>query len=259
MVDWRGLNDELDRWGEAGLGASLWWRDDDAAGPSPSLDRLLSLHRRTGAPLALAVIPARAEAATAERVAGEAAIDALQHGYAHTNHAPPDARKAELADRRETAGMVAELRDGWRRIERLFGDRALAVLVPPWNRIAAALVAHLGAAGYVGLSTYGARNGTHAACGVVQVNTHIDIIDWRGSRGFVGDDAALGMAIAHLAARRAGAADRDEPTGLLTHHLVHDAAAWRFVDTFIAATRGHAAARWIGAREAFHPSAGAAP
>ena len=32
--------------------------------------------------------------------------------------------------------------------------------------------------------------------------------------------------------------------GLLTHHLVHDEAAWIFLDAFFAATARHPACRW---------------
>ena len=51
--------------------------------------------------------------------------------------------------------------------------------------------------------------------------------------------------------RRTGEMDDAEPTGLLSHHLVHDEAAWRFIDDYIEATKSHPAARWISAREAF--------
>ena len=87
----------------------------------------------------------------------------------------------------------------------------------------------------------------------------LDWLDWRGGRGFVGETAALGLAVGHLAARRAAAGNGvgdeagggDEPTGLLSHHLVHDAAAWDFIEAFIAATAAHPAARWLDAAEAF--------
>jgi hypothetical protein len=45
------------------------------------------------------------------------------------------------------------------------------------------------------------------------------------------------------------------PTGLLTHHLVFDAAAWRFVAELLARTRRHPAARWVGVAEAVRPQA----
>ncbi len=251
MADWKALADELDRWAGDGRTATLWWRDDDATRPSAALDRLLELRAGAGAPLSLAVIAATAGRAAAERIAADAEIDVLQHGYAHRNHAPPGERKSELGPERPADAALDELCRGRRRLAGLFGGRALDVLVPPWNRIADELVGRLPGAGFTGLSAYGPRRGARAAPGLRQINTHIDIIDWRGTRGFVGDEAALSLALGHLRARRAGAADGDEPTGLLSHHLVHDEAAWRFVGAFLEATMAHPGARWVRARDAF--------
>ena len=68
MSTWQDLADEAARWQEAGRTADLWWRDDDAADAGPELDRLLAIQRDTGAPLALAVVPARATPALADRL-----------------------------------------------------------------------------------------------------------------------------------------------------------------------------------------------
>jgi hypothetical protein len=61
---------------------------------------------------------------------------------------------------------------------------------------------------------------------------------------------ALRAAVTHLAARRDGSADRAEPTGWLTHHAVHDAAAWQFLETLFQRTHKHGV-RWIDPRELF--------
>jgi hypothetical protein len=42
-----------------------------------------------------------------------------------------------------------------------------------------------------------------------------------------------------------------EPTGLLTHHAVHDEATWVFIETFFAQTAGHGRAVWRKAPELF--------
>jgi hypothetical protein len=54
-----------------------------------------------------------------------------------------------------------------------------------------------------------------------------------------------------LRLRRLGQADRTEPTGLMTHHLAHDRAAWDFIARFLDETKGHPAGRWIGSGTAF--------
>lgn len=226
----------------------MWWRDDDAVRPTPALDRLLAL--AAGLPLALAVIPEQATGALAERLAKSPELHVLQHGWRHANHAPPDEKKAELGAHRPVLAMLDELVAGRQRLLLLFGARARAVLTPPWNRMAAALVPLLHGAGYGGLSMAGARSAAEPSPGLRQVNTHADLVAWRSGR-FLGTAAALGLIVSHLAARRMGTVDADEPTGLLTHHLVMDEAGADFVAQLVAVTRRHQAARWLDAAEAF--------
>jgi hypothetical protein len=255
VTDWSDFIAELDRWAAAGLPATFWWRDDDAVDASPALERLLALAAGHGAPVALAVIPAEARSALAARLAphraGARAVRVVQHGFAHRNHAAPGRPKTELGADRPTGQVLGELTRGALALDRLFGTAWLRVLVPPHNRIAAALAAALPQAGYVGLSTFGHK--TRAVPGLAWINTHIDIMNWTTTRGFIGEDAALGAAVGELARRRdpAGAAVRDRPTGLLTHHLVHDEAAWRFLDRFLGALATHPAARVVDPRAVF--------
>ncbi len=251
MSNWRALADELDRWAGEGRVATLWWRDDDAARLVPKLERLFALRLHAGVPLAMAAIPATIAEETVAAFESADQIEVLQHGYTHRNHAPLGERKSELGTGRPTAMALAELTAGRRRLGALFGARVLDVLVPPWNRISVALVNRLGAIGFSGISAYGPRTCVRPAPGLRQVNTHVDIIDWHATRGFIGDGEALAMAVGHLRARRANAADGDEPTGLLSHHRVHDEAAWAFVATFLEATAAHPGARWVSAGEAF--------
>lgn len=247
MPAWRAFRDELDRFTEAGREARFWWRDDDAGAATPALERLIGLRRTLGVPLAVAVVPARLEPAAAHLVA-EDGIEVLQHGFDHANHAGPGDKKIELGGACRPARALDLLKQG---LARLAGrTRVLPVLVPPWNRIAEALVGRLSGAGYRGLSRFGPRARPELA-GLALVNAHIDVIDWHGHRGHVGDETALGVAVAHLGACRAGQRDADEPVGLMTHHAAHDEASWRFVERFAALVGEHPRARWISASEAF--------
>jgi hypothetical protein len=228
---WPDVADELARWREAGLSARLWWRDDDAADDEPALDRLFSLRREVQVPLALAVVPARATPALAACLAGEPEVDLLQHGYAHTNHAgPAEKNKCELGLQRPAMQVLGELATGWLALERLFGKRPLAVLVPPWNRIAPALLPALPEIGFAGLSTFANRPSAEPVKGLRQVNTHVDLVDWRGGRGFVGEQAGLAALVKALANSRA--AGTAEPIGILSHHLAMDEGAWDFLRSF---------------------------
>ena len=234
MTSWQALSDEAARWRDAGRTADLWWRDDDAADVDPALDRLLAIQRDTAAPLALAVVPARATAALAQRLAGEPGIDVLQHGYAHLNHAAPPDKKIELGLQRPAMIVLGELGTGWMALERLFAAQALPVMVPPWNRIADILVPTLPEIGYRGLSTFGPRKRAQPVRGFLQVNTHIDLIDWKGGGGFVGEDAALAALVEALGRSRRG---DGEPIGLLSHHLAMDGRAWDFLRSALEATK----------------------
>lgn len=250
---WSALTRELGAWARAGRMATFWWRDDDAVAVTPELRRLLDLAGRHGAPVALAVIPRPAEAGLFATLARYKGVRVLQHGYDHANHAPAGAKKSELGCERPAAKVLAELAEGRALLRKATGGLLLDVLAPPWNRIDPAVAAGLPGLGFIGLSSANPRQASRDAAGLLRANTHVDPVDWHGGRGFLGDDAALGAALKHLVARRLGKADPDEPTGLLTHHLVQNAACWRFVDRFLTATARHPAARWLDAAQVFGP------
>ena len=248
VADWAALDAELDRWQAAGRVASLWWRDDDAAEPTRALDTLLAIRARLGLPIALAVIPARARPSLAERLARERDVTVWQHGWAHMNHAPVGAPKAELGPDRPAAYVLGELARGWLALDRIFGAAGwMKGLVPPHNRIAPALAAALPGAGYVGLS---AGLAPRPAGARRIVNAHVDIMDW-GTRRFAGEGPALGALVASLAGHRTGGADADEPVGFLTHHLAHDDGAWRFTEAALARLAAHRAVRFADPRTLF--------
>jgi hypothetical protein len=249
-MSWRELEEELARWRADGRVADFWWRDDDATVPSPALEQLLKLSKRSAVPLALAVVPLDAAPELFQGL--EASV--LMHGTDHRNRAAPGEKKTEFAAAEPEAEAIARLAAARERLARQAGASFLPVLAPPWNRFKRALAARLPAAGLHGLSAYGPRTAAEAAPGIRQVNTHIDIIDWRGTRGFAGEDAALRAAVKHLAARRSGAADGAEPTGWLTHHALHDGAVQAFLERLFERTRS-LGARWLDAVALFpsHP------
>ncbi|WP_051341355.1 polysaccharide deacetylase family protein [Azospirillum halopraeferens] len=240
---WSVLRAELDCWAAERRAVTFWWRDDDAVSVTPALEQLRDLARSAGVPVALAVIPAAAEPELAAFLEDWPEAAAIQHGWAHTNHAGPAEKKCELGTARPADAVLGELAAGRRRMEALFGGRFLPVLTPPWNRIAPAVAERLAETGLRALSTFAPRRGAYGR--LTQVNTHVDPVDWRRGGGFAGDAAALAAAVAHLGARRIGTADPDEPTGLLTHHRTMDAATRDFVARFVAETAAHPAGRWL--------------
>src|SRR5204862_7665831 len=60
--DWSAVDNLLSRTTDEGRAVAFWWRDDDAIGHTPALDRLLALAQRFGVSVAVAAVPARLEA-----------------------------------------------------------------------------------------------------------------------------------------------------------------------------------------------------
>jgi len=251
MCGWQRLQQSLDRWGEAGRIATLWWRDDDATTMTPALRELLDAGASYGVPVALAVIPATAQEALAEALVGEAEVSVLQHGYAHRNYAPPAEKRQELGPHRPSPVMLEELKAGFKRLRQGFAGWLEPVLVPPWNRMDAGVLAGLADIGFRGVSAFGPRRCGLAGQNLRRANCHVDIIAWRAGRQFAGESHCLERLTCHLDRRLQGGADAAEVTGLLTHHLVHDGACWRFLHDLLVLTGGHPAARWLPVSKVF--------
>ncbi len=226
--DWTPLKRELEAWRDARLTLPLWWRDDDAIAPTEPLGRLVALSDRLRLPVHLAVIPARAEPALATALSVHPGLIPVVHGWAHRSHAPEGEKKAEFGAHRPLPEIEAEVRAGFDRLRDLFKDNLRPMFVPPWNRIAPKVETRLPALGFSMLSTFTPRKTPEAALGLARVNTHLDPIDWRGSRSLVEPGQLIAQVARQLADRRAGRADNAEPYGILTHHLVHDTAIWDF-------------------------------
>ncbi|QJF52564.1 polysaccharide deacetylase family protein [Roseobacter ponti] len=228
---WQPLRDELRLCRADGLDVPLWWRDDDAIRPTPALDRLTDMAARVGVPVHLAVIPALAEPALGAYLRGNDGLIALVHGWAHENHAPEGDKKAEFGHPRSDG--AAEIAKAVARLERLCGPHLLRVFVPPWNRFDNSFIDALRSSGFRGLSAFVARQTPMAAPGLLRINTHVDPIDWRGTRGLIMPETIIAGAVDRLRARRTGTEDATEPLGLLTHHLVHTEDVWQFTETFL--------------------------
>ncbi len=245
MTGWQELDAALDTKARRGQTLRFWWRDDDAGKASPALTRLLELAERQSLPLALAVVPTWLEPSAQGQIAASAEITVLQHGYAHVNHAKKGAKSIELGGR-AIERIVQDLEKGSAILEDAFGAGFLHVLAPPWNRIDSALYPHLHGSGYSGLSVFGKRADVQAAPGVALVNTHLDPIDWRGTRGFLGDEVMLERLIGQL--------ELDEPIGILSHHLAMDEACWTFLERLFSTLTQHPAARIFAAPYLFDTS-----
>jgi predicted glycosyltransferase len=225
ILDWDAFDEAVRRRRDRGEEPRLWWRDDDAVADTPALRRLLALSQEQNAPVALAAVPDAAESSLAALLDEGPDTLVLVHGFRHANHAPAGEKSSEFGPHRPLARRSEEAAAGLRLLGDRFGSRLLPVFVPPWNRVAPDLGPLLPELGYRGISTFGSRRAAQAGPGLTQINAHIDPIDWHGSRGLL-DPAAL-MAQVERSMKLT------EPVGLLTHHLVHDEAVWRFVAEFL--------------------------
>jgi hypothetical protein len=235
---------ELARWRGEGLTLPIWWRDDDAVMPAPALERLIALAGDFAAPLHLAVIPEPATGELADRLRSVPAAFVLTHGWKHLNHAPPDQKKAEFGAHRPTTAMLDEIAAGRQRLNGLFGDRALPIFTPPWNRIAPSLTDGLSAMGFAAISTFTPRRAKFAARGLLQVNTHLDPVAWKSGGGLLEPLLLDAQLARQLGDRRTGSADNAEPYGILTHHLVQDDATWAFTGAMLELFAASGVAAW---------------
>lgn len=226
-------------------GATFWWRDDDAAEPSPALDRLLEISRSRSFPCALSVIPAATGPALAKRLENHPEISVIQHGYAHTDHAPKGAGSWELGAHRPVEEVLAELDQGRRILRELFGSRFVPALVPPWNNIAPELLPKLHDKGFLGLSA-DADAPPPPTPGLIHAHAHSDLLRWKkGPARFAGERKAVNPIVEELQRQSTGA--HPGPVGILTHHLEMDEAAWSFLESLLDVLNSHPAARSVSA------------
>ncbi len=249
QYSWDTLFEELDNWQGAGLEATFWWRDDDACAASAELETLDELSSDLDLPLSLAVVPARLQDSLVEYLKHRSHLSVLQHGYAHQSHAVSGAKKIEIGGDRDAETIAFELIQGREILQNAFGNQFIKVLVPPWNRIEARTYSAIAESGLAGLSSMWARKEAFPATGLQQINCHLDPVNWREDRGFIGEQKAIEAVQLHLLGRRLGILDIDEPTGILTHHLDQSMEVWQFCRMLFSRLLQHPAVRWLEAKD----------
>jgi hypothetical protein len=240
---WRPAGAALAEWDRSGQSPQFWLRDDDATQPSAALEQLLKLTRNFEVPIAVAIIPAATGKDLAACLASHAHVVPIVHGWAHRNHAGAGEKKQEFGPHRPLETMREELSKALRKMKSLYPGRVVPMFVPPWNRIDPEVADCLGEAGYSALSRFGPVPDGPVGGGIAEINTHLDIMDWQGSRGCRDHETLVGLLAEALSQSLAG---KKYPIGILTHHLVHDDAAWSFLEQLFFVTRGR---RWLSARE----------
>ncbi|NNE23010.1 MAG: polysaccharide deacetylase [Rhizobiales bacterium] len=248
MTGWQEIfapvREELDNWDRCGKQARLWLRDDDAVEPTDALTRLVSISGQADVPLLLCVIPETTSNHLRNTLEAERHVRVAVHGYGHHNHAPPGEKAQELGPHRPVEDVVSQLLWSRTKLQDLYGNRLSGILVPPWNRISPGVVWHLPQLGFAGISTFGSTHEAKDVTGLDQLNTHLDIIDWKGTRGGRDPDWLANELVQLLQRSRGGDA---APIGVLAHHLVHDQLAWAFLEELFKVTAHHPAVSWQAA------------
>jgi len=226
ILDWWALDLELAAWRRAGRLPCLWWRDDDAVAATPALRRLLKI-AGPATPLALAVIPEKLQPSLFPLVNAAPSVVVLQHGVDHVparadgppSQFPADTAPEAVADRlTAAASTMVPLR------------RRLPVYVPPWNDLQANVAEALPRAGFAGVSGFNGEG--PSPDGLARIDVHLDLLRWSPRPRFRGEGRFLRRMTRLLRARRQAQRWMD-PIGLLTHHLDHDEAAWRFLEALL--------------------------
>ena len=252
MATWSKLIEELHLWSEEGCRADLWWRDDDATEDGPKLRRLISIAKTNEVPLALAVIPGGVKNNFELQCADFPELAVLVHGLSHKNLAPLGEKKSEFGSYRPVKEMLEDVAAAYEILKARFPDATYPIFVPPWNRIHPDLAVCLPKVNLHGLSRFGPRMSINRIKGLNECNCHVDLIDWRGTRNFVGQEFALNALISHLYARRTGAVDAGETTGILSHHNVMDDNSWQFLEELFCRTKGSEGAHWLNMNQIFN-------
>ncbi len=243
-MNWQPVVEELDAWSAAGAQARFWLRDDDAIEPSDELDALLELTGRHNVPVLLAVIPSGAGGELAKRLEFAEWVSPVVHGWAHVNHAPKNQKSQELGLHRTKKSVLDELTAALDKLRTLFPRSLKPVLVPPWNRIDGDLIPYLPGLGYRALSAFGRKPLANGIAGLVEIHTHVDLIDWKGTRGCRDHSELIDCVATELALSRR---DNGAPIGILSHHLVHNQSVADFLEELFELVVCHSGSQWVRA------------
>jgi hypothetical protein len=244
-TDLSALETELDQW-TGREPATFWWRDDDLAAPTAQLDGLLSVS--AGRPVAFAAVPFAVTAELANRLVDQSHVSIFQHGWKHQNHAE-QGPNSEYPAGRPASIVRDEFSAGFAKLSDLFGTQFLPVFTPPWHGLDAEYYPLLLDAGFKGVSLKGRRR-ERLSHGLIQNNIHCVPISWSVPPSFGDPQRYIAQLVAHLEQRRLRS-DKDEATGILTHHLVQTADSLEFLRELLDLIAHHPSARMLHPAELF--------
>jgi hypothetical protein len=265
------VKDELARWRAIGERPVFWVRDDDANSVSVQLERLQSIATGYDVSIGLALIPGVLEAELVAFLRTKSHnLFPMCHGWKHVNHGTAD-NPCEFGNGRSHHAACLDATRALNTFRGHFADNP-AVFVPPFNRIAPAMIGVLVNVGFSGLSG-GPRPLEHRIARVVnrfnwapalniawkgplpRIDAHVDLIEWKS--GSARDMAVVAeMLVGQLRLRRKGFLPARTPIGLLTHHLVHDEKIWYLLESLIELLKSSLHCEFIEVGHMFRQSCG---
>ena len=241
---------ELAKWSRKNSIVQIWWRDDDANRPTSNLDWMLKTIDSLEFKPLLAAIPnlSSRELAKALETNG---LPIAVHGLSHSNYEPADSRKSEFGPSRTLRNIKKDLIQAKEQLSNIFGDSVIDCFVPPWNRIREDIIPNLSELGFSGFSSFGKRSSKVHESNLKWFNTHVDVIDWRNTRHFIGREAMISQITDNLRRQRTRSGT-SEPVGVLTHHLNMIESDWEEFRNIFTVLKKNNAVRFVDPLELFH-------
>ncbi|MBE7472496.1 MAG: hypothetical protein DPW09_19610 [Anaerolineae bacterium] len=207
----------------------IFLRDDDIDEDEESLRHLLDISFSRGTPLNLEIIPGRLTPAAIKLLKAYKRylphlLELNQHGWQHHNH-ENEGRKCEFGISRTFDQQLADISQGKRLLEDIFGERFYPVFTPPWNRCAAATFAALDQLEFKVLSKDWDQQPVKGYR-FQEISTTLDLFRWQGDPALKPPTEIIKTLIQQL--------DKLNPIGLLLHHKVMDDEAFSFLDWLLA-------------------------
>ena len=241
---------ELTKWSQKNRVARIWWRDDDVSRPTSKLDSMLKTIDILDFKPLLAAIPKHSsqELAKALETAG---LPIAVHGLSHSNYEPEDARKSEFGPSRDLHDIKIDIIRAKEQLSNIFGNSVIDCFVPPWNRIREDIIPNLSQLGFSGFSAFGSRSSKVHESNLNWFNTHVDVIDWRNTRHFIGRETLISQITDNLRRQRKRSGT-SEPIGILTHHLDMIENDWEEFRNVFTILKKNNAVRFVDPLELFH-------
>ena len=250
-LELKALDLELNEWSKNSNIAQIWWRDDDLHEPTVALDLLLETSSTLSFNPLLAVIPFLTSK-DLPSILISSGLGAGVHGFRHVNYEGSSKKKSEFGPSRRLQDQINDIANARQALYHLLGASVFNCFVPPWNRLSNNLIPHLPRLGFSTLSAFGDRNSELPCPNLVQINTHVDVIDWKRKRAFIGGESMAAKISNQLMQMRLRLSSKPEPLGLLSHHLQMKKEDWLEFQTVCLALENHPAAHLIDPQELFY-------